>query len=296
MNTLSYLIMNRYALIKISVIGIVLLCIIWFIWNRWDVGFNKCNYDGKTSYFIHEDEICPDVSYYVYPEDKVRHILWTGGYDSTFLLCYYFVIRNEPVQPIYLMCGYMDSRLGIEGRKNQKQELKAMKKIRKMLIHKYPYKKNRLLPTYYVTAIKSNKDISKKFDRLYRRYDFFSRDVNQYERIARFSKEWKQPLYIGLEKCGTGLDAATVSFRINEGTDECSLVDVHYMPKGYKELDIFQNLRFSVVHLTKRDMKEISLDSKNYFYDCLVQSFSCWYPGDDDSPCGKCPMCLQRII
>jgi len=254
---------------------------------------NNCD-STETKYIIHEDEICADCVYYTYPVNKVKYILWTGGYDSTFLLCWYFIVKNEPVQPIYIMCGNVDSNFNTIGRNNQKYEIRTMKKIRQILIEKYKYKKSRLLPTYYVYSIKKNNIITSKFIKLHRKYGFFSRDISQYERIARLSDTWTQPLYIGLEKCRTGLDKATYTERINEGTDECMIKRLEELK--VKELDIFNNIRFSIVHLTKLDMKNISIDSNSYFYDILQLTISCWYPNTNGSGCGKCPMCNARII
>lgn len=256
----------------------------------------KNNCDGTDNkYIIQEDEICHDCVYYTYPNNKVKHILWTGGYDSTFLLCWYFIVRDEPIQPIYFMCDNLDSKYGIIGRQNQKQELQTMKQIRKLLIEKYPYKKSRLLPTYYVYSVKKDNKLTSKFINLHRKYNFFSRDINQYERIMRFSNKWHQPLHIGLEKCGTGLDEATIGNRIYEGTDNCMISN----NPNPKDLKIFHNLRFSISHLTKEDMKQISLDSSNYFYNILLISTSCWYPNSMNAvngKCGNCPMCKNRII
>lgn len=253
----------------------------------------KKNCDStSTKYLIHEDEICNDCVYYTYSNNQVKHILWTGGYDSTFVLCWYFIVRDEPIQPIYIMCGNVDSQFGIIGRQNQTQELKIMKKIRKLLIEKYPYKKSRLLPTYYIYSIKKDNKITSQFITLHRKYNFFTRDINQYERICRLSNSWHQPLHIGLEKCGTGLDKATLNNRLNEGTDNC-IINPN---TNIKELLIFKNICFSIVHLTKQDIKNISIDSNNYFFDILQLSTSCWYPDNNNNKCNKCPMCINRII
>ena len=254
---------------------------------------NTCE-STETRYIIHQDEICNDCVYYTYSGSQVKYILWTGGYDSTFLLCWYFIVRDEPVQPVYIMCSNLDSKFGIVGRNNQSLEIKIMKHMRKLLIEKYPYKKSRLLPTYYVYSIKKNNKVSKDFIYLHRKHKFFSRDISQYERIARLSQEWEHPLHIGLEKCNTGLDYATMTSRINEGTDNCTILPIENLK--IKELRIFDKLRFSIVHLTKEDMKQISLDSNNYFYDLLQISVSCWYPDKNGKSCNNCPMCKSRII
>jgi len=279
---------NKIILYIIILVFLIILCLI--IKKKYK---NNCE-STSTKYIIQEDEICADCVYYTYPNNLVRHILWTGGYDSTFLLCWYFIVRDEPVQPIYIMCGNVDSKNGIIGRENQTKEMKVMKSIRKTLINKYPYKKSRLLPTYYVYSIEKNNSITSKFITLHKKFNFFTRDINQYERITRFSDKWHQPLHIGLEKCGTGLDEATNGQRVNEGSDNCMILPIEKLK--IKQLHIFKNIRFSIVHLTKYDMKQISIDSNNYFYDILQMTTSCWYPKKDGSNCGICHMCKTRII
>lgn len=226
-----------------------------------------------------------------------HHILWTGGYDSTFVLCYYFIIRQEPVQPIYLMCGNMDSKLGIVGRNNQAKELETMKLIRRRLLARYPEQTGLLYPTIYVTSVKKNNIVTRAFQKLHRRNKYFSRDVTQYERIARFSLDWQRPVLVGLEQCGTGLDEATQGHRMGEGQWElCQIKSESMLPSNHKELyQVFRNIRFPICHLTKEEMKLISLRSGSYFYDMLLDSWSCWFPRPDGSACNECQMCTNRI-
>lgn len=228
-----------------------------------------------------------------------HHILWTGGYDSTFVLCYYFIIRQEPVQPIYLMCGNIDSKLGITAaRQNQAKELETMKRIRRQLLEKYPENAGLLYPTIYVNSVKKNNEVTRAFQRLHRQNGYFSRAVTQYERIARFSLDWRRPVLIGLEKCGTGLDEATQGYRMYEGAwEKCQIMPERMLPEDHKDLwRVFNNIRFPICHLTKEDMRLISLRSKTYFYDMLLDSWSCWFPQSDGSACGQCQMCKTRIV
>ena len=255
---------------------------------------DNCN-TTQNRYIIHQDEVLPNIVYYAFRSEQVKHILWTGGYDSTFLLCYYFIVVEQPVQPIYIMCGNIDNRFGFNGRKSQQMELNTMKHIRKELIKRYPHKQGRLLPTYYVTSVAKNNDITRKFAKLHKRNGYFSRSVTQYERIARLSKDWPYPLLIGLEKCGTGLDEATEGKRVGKW-EKCMIKSLKELPPKERELDIFRNIRFPICHLTKENMKEISLDSKNYFYDILLMTWSCWYPQKDGKPRGECQMCKKRIL
>jgi len=292
---LGYLIPGSYTLLKYAVIVIAIILVALYLRHAYN---NNCD-ATRTIWFIDTNEKDERVIYGKLSSSMPpRHILWTGGYDSTFLLCYYFIVRQEPVQPIYLMCGHMDSRLGVIDRKNQAKELETMKRIRKRLIERYPEQAGLLYPTVYVSSVKKNNTITRAFKKLHSVNKYFTRDISQYERIARFSLSWKAPLLIGLEKCGTGLDEATSGYRINEGYwEHCKIADESQLPIDQKELwQVFRNLRFPICHLTKEDMKRISLDSRNYFYDMLLDSWSCWYPTSRGLPCQQCPMCLSRIV
>ncbi len=66
-------------------------------------------------------------------------------------------------------------------------------------------------------------------------------------------------------------------------------LDVKHQP-----LDVFRKLRFSIVHLTKKDMLNIA--KKSGYNKILKMTWSCWYPTLFGNPCGKCNMCKQRII
>lgn len=253
-----------------------------------------CN-TRENKYIIQDDEILPQVAYYAYEPKEIKYIYWTGGYDSTFLLCYYFIILDKPVQPIYVSCQNLDTKFGIKGRKNQKIELKTMKLIRKTLIERYPYKKNRLLPTHYVISIKKNNNITRQYVKLHKKNKFFPRSISQYERLARYSLAFNYPIMIGLEKCNTGLDFATKNHRYGKW-ENCKILPFEKLDNNHKELNIFKKIIFPIVHLTKKDMKQISLNSNNYFYDILYMTTSCWYPTNKGLPCGECQMCKNRII
>jgi len=276
----------KIAIYAFIVIAIILICK--YFWKKYN---NYCN-SVSNQMTIDTDEIIPDINYKIYGPEQVHHIFWTGGYDSTFRICQLLLIQDRPVQPIYIMCGNTDSEnLNHPHRKNVEKEIETMKDIRYIILQNNPHLKNKFLPTFYVTGVKKNYQITASFKRLHQKLGYFSRNVSQYERMARFSSEYKFPIEVGLENCGTGLDEATKGKRIGQGTS-CRIIDK--LPIQYKDLEIFKNFRFSICHLTKNEMKEIAL--KNNFFYILNITWSCWYPTKEGQPCGKCQMCIKRII
>ena len=271
------------------IIFFVVLLSMW-LWKKYK---SHCN-SFENQILTDDDETIPNMNYNVHNEKDVHYLFWTGGYDSTFRLCQLLLVEDKPVRPIYLMCGNVDDSddwLTMVSRKNVSTEITTMKDIRTELLRNNTHLANKFLPTFYVVSIKKNLETTAKFKRLHKYLKYFSRDINQYERMARFSKEFKFPIEVGLENCGTGLDEATKGKRVGQGSS-CQLMN--NLPLKYQDLEIFRDFRFPICHLTKEEMKTISLN--NNFYYLLVMTFSCWYPDKDGNACGKCQMCKKRII
>lgn len=235
-------------------------------------------------------EVLPGINYKIIPTNQIHYLFWTGGYDSTFRLCQILLVLDRPVQPIYIMCGNVDDKIK-SGRNNIQMELQKMRVIRDKIINDNPHLAIKFMPTHYITSIQKDKSITKKFGLLHKQLGYFSRDINQYERMARYSSYHNYPIEVGLDKCGTGLDEATINFREGKGTG-CKIVDK--LPITHQNLDIFKNFRFPIAHLDKKGMKDIAL--RNNFYYILKESWSCWFPRTGGVPCGICNMCKERII
>lgn len=288
-------------IVKYGLLIIILILSFLYLKKRYK---NNCE-ALENKFYQDTKEIIPGVNYLLYHPSKIRYIYWTGGYDSTFLLIQALVIEGYPVQPIYIKCENLDNKFSIDGRKNQKKELETMNRLRERILIDYPHLKPMFLPTMYVYSIKKDNTITNKFRRLHSQFGFFSRDINQYERMARFSIHYEKPIEVGLEKCSTGLDEATTGIRINEGSKYCqidslnSLInlnnhpDNNYPKKDYTNLDIFRNFRFPIVHLTKENIKRLAARQKVLYL--LQMTWTCWYPTEDGKPCNTCPQCSKRI-
>jgi hypothetical protein len=258
---------------------------------------HKNNCHSKSNRYVTDvTEVIPNINYKIVSNQKAHHLFWTGGFDSTYRLCEILLLLDRPIQTIYLMCGEVDSEPTVfdimnTKRQNTELEIQKMKEIRHIIIKQNPHLAVNFLPTHYVKNIKVNKEVTKKFQNLHQKHGFFSRNINQYERMSRFSSDYPFPIEVGLESCGTGLDEATKKYRVGEGTS-CQLKDK--LPKDKLELEVFRNLRFPISHITKEEMKLKAI--KNNFYHILKMTVSCWFPSTQGEACGKCDMCVHRII
>lgn len=235
-------------------------------------------------------------------KSKIIHLFWTGGFDSTFRLCQLLIDKKKRVQPIYIKSNNTDGHFLFGSkikRNNVDFEIKAMNNIRKNLNNKYPYTKQNLLKTKYINEIEIDNNYIIAMRNLYfqhfgllapflnQSFGFFSRPHNQYTTLAMFTKKYPFVCEVGVEKCNTGLDIHTAKYRIGKGST-CKLID-----KKPDNLKIFDKFRFPIIHLTKKDMLNISI--KNNYNDILKRTWSCWFPVNN-LPCGKCDMCIHRIV
>lgn len=268
---------------------IVIVFIIFFLGTKYLVKQYKNNCEAdKTEIKTDVTEVPYGIDFRAINPDSVHHVFWTGGFDSTFRICQLLLLQDRFVQPIYIMCDNIDNN-GFN-RQSANLEIQKMKEMRDLIFKNNTHIVNRLFPTHYVLNIRKNQIISKKFKKIHKQLGYFSRDINQYEKLARFSLEYDKPIEVSVENCNTGLDEATKQFRI--GTDkDCKIM--HELPIKYNNLEIFKNFRFPIVHLTKNEMKNIAI--RNNFYHILKNSWSCWFP-QNGRPCGKCNMCKERII
>jgi len=235
-------------------------------------------------------------------ESNTIHLFWTGGYDSTFRLCQIILDEHKKVQPIYVNTLSTDGYYWLGSkikRKNVNFEKKAMDKIRNYLYKNYPISTKLLLNTIYITEINEDPNYNIAMKNIYFKkfgilapilnqpFGYFSRPYNQYTALSHYSKNYKYPIEIGVEKSNTGFSLFTKKYRIGQGHN-CKLI-----PNKSNDLKIFDKIRFSIIHLTKKNMLEIA--EKNNYDKVLKLSWSCWFP-KNGYPCGNCDMCSHRLI
>lgn len=230
-------------------------------------------------------------------QTDTHYVCWTGGYDSTFRVCR-LIHTGERVRPIYLNMDDVDDDGGKffrVNRNNKENEIQAMEKIRHLLEDKYLHAKHSLLPTLYINElVDSNLEIKKCMSYLYSKLNWFTRKVNQYERIIQLAYKSPEPLEICV-----GNDDRLSKFikKIVVGVGRnCRTTSSLELPDKYKCACVFGVVRFPIIHLTKEYMLEIA--TEDGYEKMLAQSWSCWTPvmvNGKSLPCGQCDMCRCRI-
>ena len=212
----------------------------------------------QNRYIIQQDEVLPSVSYYAYQPEQVKNIIVTSDWCSIWLMCYYFIVTEQPVQPIF----FMDTALP--------GEIAKLKEIRSRLINQFPHKQARLLPTYYVITCARHLETSRYMHHLLSKTSGTSgitaanREYQIMELAARFATDYPWLVQIGAVSGSVyakllGADGARLAGQWDAARVEC--------PDG-----ILENLRFPILHMQVTELTGIALDSRNFFYDYVRQS------------------------
>ena len=213
--------------------------------------------------------------------NQTRYILWTGGFDSTFMLLK-FAREDFMIKPIYVIDPY---------RKSLKYELKAMKNILFMLKTKYSkdVKANICDIDYYeLKDIKSNDELNAYYKELSGRISIGS----QYEWLSRLALEYPF-LDIGVEKHINGTGGCTTAIMSDGGfIIEDGIGRLNTSKSSYSTTALFGRFRFPIITYTGIDM--LSMIQSWGWEEIIEKVWFCHNP-IDGKPCGMCRPCQQKM-
>ncbi len=210
--------------------------------------------------------------------EAVTHVLWTGGWDSTFRVLQLCLSQNRSVQPHYLIDP---ERLSVS------YELRAMARVRHQLTPRLA-SGVALRPTRYVDlpSIPESETTTAAFGRLKQQ----GKLGGQYEWIARYAEANH---LTGLELSVHVDDRAFVYIK-----DQIEPYDDHGFPNnrlssatGEQDSDlarVFGRLSFPLLHISKTEMEAEA--SKLDAQDLMAHTWFCHRPRNG-RPCGICLPC-----
>lgn len=192
-------------------------------------------------------------------KDVETHILWTGGWDSTFRLLYLVLYEKRNVQPHYV----------VTGQESTGKEIETMYRISGMLYKKYPFTRDLLKPVIVqdVKGISPNEKITDEYLKIKR-----GEKVNmQYEFLARYCDQ----IGIKAEVC---VEPYLDGFKSK------------YLNKGYIFDDFFF---YPLIDTPKKKMEELS--QKYGWMDIMKETWFCRVP-KNGKPCGVCAACVDVVM
>lgn len=188
------------------------------------------------------------------PESKIHHLLWTGGWDSTFRLLQLLVDEQKQVQPYYIVAA----------QKSTGKEVDTMIRIRGAIFEKYPETKKLLKPVFFYEerAIEPDDEITDIYFRLRETKPI----KRQYERFARFCNQ------MGIEN----MELCVLKKEIVEDPVAAKM--------------IFNYFTFPLLNQTKKDLRTVS--EKKGWDDIMEMTWFCRVPRNG-RPCGFCGPCTD---
>lgn len=211
---------------------------------------------------------------------EIIHVLWTGGWDSTFRVLQALIIENEVVQPHYIIDP---------ARRTFSDEIIAMHHIRKQFLNTFPDKASNFLPLnlVHIDSIPLDREITNWYHRLEKKTVMGT----QYEWLARYAKYHPLELELCMEYVpppnGEQLFLVFVQPALKHlGDGHSCRVEEPYLDPG---VEMFSFFRFPVRHLKKDDMRRIA--EINGFIDLMRLAWFCENP-ILGLPCGICGSCI----
>ena len=160
-----------------------------------------------------------------------------------------------------------------------------MYKIRQKIYEEFPFTKEKFLTTWIIDKEVVDNEYTKRFDQVNSELFPRKRRVHQYEHLGRYAFQLKQKIDLGF--VGIHDKSKIVKFlhdNLKKKNNNYELPTSH--PLGY--------VNFPLFGITKEEMFEHA--KKHNFDKILKLTWSCWFPKVDGTPCGKCPMCRERVI
>ena len=209
---------------------------------------------------------------------KTIHVLWTGGWDSSFRVLEALLMEDAVVKPYYVV----DVK-----RKSTTFEVAAMAKIRNQFCERYPALAERFLAVEMIhkDEIKPNSEVTEYFQLLASK----TRIGSQYDWLARFAHQFQiDALELCIEKFdsdGSRIFGDYIVPLLKGVGHECR-VEGPFTEPGMR---LFTCFRFPIIHIEKNEMRRIA--EKQGFIDLMRLIWFCHHPAKDGKPCGKCRPC-----
>ena len=211
--------------------------------------------------------------------DDPVHVLWTGGWDSSYRIIWLMHHSDAVVQPWYAI-DEMRNSIG--------REVSAMRRIREQLAERDARFGSRILPTRFQPReqIPPNPEVSQQYQRLSERM----RVGTQYSYLGRFARSLGITLELSMHDKGHGLGKAVYPHTEPVETPYGRVLRLR--ADAPPLLDLFRPYVFPLLGLSKREMGQ---EARRSGYDHLLElTWFCHTPRNG-RPCGRCRPCQQVI-
>ncbi len=208
------------------------------------------------------------------PEAPALDVLWTSGWDSTYIVLEAVLLRQRPVRAHYVV----DPERPSAGR-----EIATMEAIREALAAVDEPAARRLAPVRLVP--KADIPTDARVDAWAARLAARAHVAPQYTWLSRYARGCQAPLALGIIRRSGGL-RDIIDPELEVGPDGVRRLRSVVSDEAF---ELFRPFVFPTIELSKVDMRERA--RSHGFLPLLERSWFCHEPRRNGEPCGFCPPC-----
>ena len=217
----------------------------------------------------------------------MKYILWSGGFDSTYLLCKCARETNEEIQPIYIIFPEAVDRGSAAKEMEAQDELLPLIKIQNGI-------KATILPPIRIKEedLPTRPDFEESYEKV-QNNEFLSRRY-MYRALGRLTGEYPN-LMVGIEAPPESVDRGrgnTVNALSEHGIDILPDGTVSLRTNGNVDMyNVFKGLQFCMINTTAHEELE---SLKNWGYEELIPLCRTCCTGLNQA-CGVCAACKTKM-
>ena len=200
--------------------------------------------------------------------------LWTGGWDSTYIVLDAVLSDERPLRP-----HYVDD----PDRPSAAHEIETMRRIHAALAQHAPEAAARLAPLRVVA--KADIPAVADVDAWYAALSARTHVAPQYAWLSRYATTLEAPLALGIIRRSGGL-RDVIGPELEEGEDGIRRLRSEPSDEAF---ELFRPFVYPTIELTKLDMRERARERG--FLPLLELSWFCHEPRRNGAPCGFCTPC-----
>jgi len=209
--------------------------------------------------------------------DAAVAVLWTGGWDSTFIVLDGVLRRRAAVEPHYVHDP---------SRRSAAREIATMDVIRAEVTSRDPEAAARLAPTRVVPLGEVPDDPDT--DRRHAAWAGRTHVAPQYRWLSAYAARQPRPLALGIIRRDGGLrDVIGAELHVVDGVRR-----LRPTPSD-DAFELFRPFTFPTIELTKIDMRD-EAEAAGWL-DLLERTWFCHAPLRDGRPCGLCHPCHDAL-
>lgn len=204
-----------------------------------------------------------------------RHVLWTGGWDSSYRVLELALIKGDHVQPHYVVDP---------DRTSTPYELAAMDAIRSAAVKRGG--KIAPLRIESLNNVPVSEEAQEKYDQLAFRFGIGP----QYLWLSEYARQSEiEELELSIHS--DDWPAYSV-YRLLKSVQNDTYVSGSMSPEGYSA-GLFRHFSFPLMSMTKMRMRTLACDYR--FYDLMEMTWFCHQPTRSGRPCGFCNPCRWTL-